>query len=72
MPRPSHSKKDPAAADEFRQGLAGYLENLKIPEGSRVKLWMMDEDRFGLHTEMRRLWALKGNRPVVTHQIKYE
>jgi transposase len=72
VPRPSHSKKDPAAADEFRQGLAGYLENLKIPEGSRVKLWMMDEARFGLHTEMRRLWALKGKRPVVTRQIKYE
>lgn len=72
VPRPSHSKKDPAAADEFRQGLAGYLENLKLPEGSRVKLWMMDEARFGLHTEIRRLWALKGKRPVVTRQIKYE
>ena len=45
VPRPSHSKKDPAAADEFRQELAGYLENLKIPEGSKVKLWMMDEAR---------------------------
>ena len=33
---------------------------------------MMDEARFGLHTEMRRLWARKGKRPVVTRQIKYE
>lgn len=32
----------------------------------------MDEARFGLHTEMRRLWACKGSRPVVTRQIKYE
>ncbi len=72
MRRPSHSKKDPAAADEFRQGLAGYLENLRLPEGSKVKLWMMDEARFGLHTETCRLWALKGKRPVVTRQIKYE
>lgn len=72
VPRPSHSKKDPAAAEVFRQELAGYLENLKIAEGSRVKLWMMDEARFGLHTEMRRLWACKGRRPVVTRQIKYE
>ena len=31
----------------------------------------MDEARFGLHTELRRLWALKGRRPVVARQIKY-
>jgi hypothetical protein len=72
VPRPSHSKKDPAATGEFREALAGYLENLKIPEGSKVKIWMMDEARFGLHTKMRRLWARKGKRPVATRQIKYE
>ena len=72
VPRPSHSKKDPAAADQFREGLAEKLEALDLPEGSRVKLWMMDEARFGLHTELRRLWARKGQRPVVTRQIKYE
>lgn len=72
MPRPSHSKKDPAAAGEFRMGLADQLEALTLPAGSRVKLWMMDEARFGLHTELRRLWACKGQRPVVTRQIKYQ
>jgi transposase len=72
VPRPSHSKKDPNAAREFRETLADRLEKLAIPAGSKVKLWMMDEARFGLHTEMRRLWACKGQRPVVTRQIKYE
>ncbi len=72
VPRPSHSKKDPAAAGKFRVGLAEKLEALELPAGSRVKLWMMDEARFGLHTEMRRLWACKGQRPVVTRQIKYQ
>lgn len=72
VPRPSHSKKDPAAAAQFREGLTERLEALELPAGSRVKLWMMDEARFGLHTEMRRLWALKGRRPVVTRQIKYQ
>ena len=72
MPRPSHSKKDPAAAGEFRNELAQKLENLELPAGSRVKLWMMDEARFGLHTELRRVWACKGQRPVVTQQIKYQ
>lgn len=72
VPRPSHSKKDPAAAPAFREHLAAALEALEIPAGSRVKLWMMDEARFGLHTEVRRLWARKGSRPVVSRQIKYE
>lgn len=72
VPRPSHSKKDPAAAEAFREDLAQKLEALDVPPGSRVKLWMMDEARFGLHTELRRMWACKGQRPVVTQQIKYE
>ena len=72
VPRPSHSKKDPAAAQVFRDGLADKLEALDLPQGSLVKLWVMDEARFGLHTEMRRLWACKGSRPEVTRQIKYE
>ena len=72
VPRPSHSCKDPAAAQEFRESIAAKLEALEIKQGSRVKLWMMDEARFGLHTEMRRLWAVKGCRPVVTRQIRYE
>lgn len=72
VPRPSHSKKDPAAAERFRSGLSEKLESLELPPGSRIKLWMMDEARFGLHTELRRLWACKGQRPVVTRQIKYQ
>ena len=72
VPRPSHSKKDPAASVLFREELGKRLEGLKIPAGSKVKIWMMDEARFGLHTEMRRLWGVKGQRPVVTRQIKYE
>lgn len=72
VPRPSHSKKDPGAAEQFREGLADKLEALNLAQGSRVKLWMSDEARLGLHTEIRRLWACKGQRPVVTRQVKYE
>ena len=32
----------------------------------------MDEARFGLHTEMRRVWTRRGQRPVITRQIKYQ
>jgi transposase len=31
----------------------------------------MDEARFGLHTEMRRLWNSKGVRPEVRRQTRY-
>jgi transposase len=71
-PRPVHSKKDPAAEEGFKEELAQKLEALNIAAGSRVKLWMMDEARFGLHTQMRRVWALRGKRPVLPRQIKYE
>ena len=72
VPRPSHSKKDPLAAEAFKSQVAEKFEELGIKEGSRVKVWIMDEARFGLHTEMRRVWTLRGSRPVVTKQIKYE
>ena len=72
VPRPSHSLKNPDAAEAFKGELAGKLEGLGIKAGSRVRVWFMDEERFGLHTELRRVWTLRGQRPVVTKQIKYE
>ena len=32
----------------------------------------MDEARFGLHTETRKVWITKGTRPVVRRQTRYE
>jgi len=72
VPRPSHSRKNPAAAEAFKSGLAEKLEALGIKAGSRVKVWFMDEARFGLHTELRRVWTRRGSRPVVPRQIKYQ
>jgi transposase len=72
VPRPSHSKKNPDAAQSFKSELAAKLEALEIQAGSRVKVWFMDEARFGLHTELRRVWTVRGHRPVVPRQIKYE
>ena len=72
VPRPSHSKKDPQAAQTFKEELGARLESLGIEAGSRVKLWTMDEARLGLHTELRRVWTLRGRRPVVERQIKYQ
>lgn len=72
VPRPSHSQQKPAAAEAFKNELAAKLAALEIKAGSRVKVWFMDEARFGLHTELRRVWTLRGLRPVVSRQIKYQ
>jgi transposase len=72
VPRPSHSGKRPGAEEQFKAELCAKLENLGLEEGSRVKVWVMDETRLGLHTELRRVWTLRGLRPVVTRQIKYQ
>ena len=72
MPRPSHSLKNPDAAEVFKSALAEKLEALAIKAGSQVRVWFMDEARFGLHSELRRVWTPRGQRPVVTRQIRYE
>ena len=54
-----------------REALCAKLESLE-KAGSRLRAWMMDEARFGLHTQMRRVWTRKGQRTVVTRQIKSE
>jgi len=72
VPRPSHSGKKPGAEQEFKEALCEKPGAPGLEAGSRVKVWMMDEARFGLHTELRRVWTLRGQRPVVARQIKYE
>jgi len=72
VPRKAHVKKDPAKVEAFKATLADKLAALDIPAGRPVRLWVMDEARFGLHTEHRRVWSLRGVRVVVPHQQKYE
>jgi transposase len=71
VPRPKHPGQNPAAAEAFKKNLAQKLESLPIQAGTRVKVWVMDEARFGLHTELRRVWITKGVRPEVKRQTRY-
>ena len=64
VPRPRHSGKKPGAEEAFKEQLCAKLESLGIEAESRVKVWVMDEARLGLHTEMRRVWTLRGRRPA--------
>ena len=71
--RRSHVKKDPVATEAFKTGgLEAKLAALALPPRTPVRVWVLDEARFGLHTEHRRMWGLPGVRVLVPHQQKYE
>lgn len=72
VPRPCHVKQDPAALAAFRAELEQNLEKLDLPKDRPVKIWVADEARFGLHTQSRRCWALRGQRVVLAQEQRYE
>jgi transposase len=72
VPRPCHIKQDPAAGAAFRADLELNLEKLHLPKDRAVKIWVADESRFGLHTQSRRCWALRGQRVVRAQVQRYE
>lgn len=41
--------------EQFKASLGQKLESLKATR-HKVKVWVMDEARFGLHTDLHRVW----------------
>jgi putative transposase len=72
VPRPSHVKKEPAAAESFKERLVEKLRALELPKERPVRLWVLDEMRYGLHSFSRRVWVKKGVRPVAPSQQCYQ
>lgn len=72
IPRPAHQKKDPQATAAFREELEQRLQKLELPKNKPVRIWISDESRFGLHTQTRRCWALRGQKVVVARLHRYE
>jgi hypothetical protein len=72
VPRPCHQKKDPWAAVAFRETLAVALAALALPVGKPVRLWVADEMRYGLQPITRRMWSLRGERPVCAVRPGYQ
>jgi transposase len=72
VPRPSHIKKKEAKGKAFRKGLTKALSKLKIEKGRPVRLWVVDEMRYGLQPLTRRVWSLRGTRVVVPVCPAYE
>jgi transposase len=72
VPRPCHVKQNLEAVAAFRAELEQNLEKLHLPKDRPVKIWVADESRFGLHTQSRRCWALRGQRVVRAQEQRYE
>lgn len=72
VPRKTHAQKDAAQAAAFQRTLCERLTNLNVAGGKRVRLWVADEHRYGLIPVVRRCWTLRGVRPTVPYQTKYE
>ena len=75
VPRKSHVKKDPAKAAAFKVELPAQLEALAGPAaraGQAVRLWVLDEHRYGLLPVIRRGWALKGVRVHAPYATRYQ
>ncbi len=63
VPRKSHVKKDTKAAEVFRVELSGKIANVVGENPQKpLRIWVLDEHRYGLLPVIRRLWAKRGVR----------
>ena len=73
VPRKSHVKKDAKAAEAFRSTLAERIGAVIDPTNDKpVRIWVMDEHRYGLLPVIRRVWGLKGVRVHAPYKTTYK
>ena len=61
VPRKTHARKDVAKSESFKSELAQQLAGLDLPKGKRLRVWMVDEHRYGLISVLRKVWTLRGH-----------
>jgi len=73
VPRKTHAKKDAAATAAFKTELAQHLARASVgAESQRLRLWVLDEHRYGLLPVIRRCWGLRGVRVHVPYATRYQ
>jgi transposase len=73
VPRKSHVKKDTKAAEEFRADLSNRLSKaVGTSLDKPVRIWVLDEHRYGLLPVIRRVWARKGVRVHAPYKTTYQ
>jgi transposase len=71
VPRKTHAKKDPLAAEIFKFTLPERLAEMSVG-AERVRLWVLDKHRYGLLPVIRRCWSLRGVRVHTPFATKYQ
>lgn len=73
VPRKSHVKKDTKAAEEFRADLSNRVAKaVGTSPDKPVRIWVLDEHRYGLLPVIRRVWARKGVRVHAPYKTTYQ
>ena len=72
VPRKTHAKKDAAPAEAFKASLAEKLTAASAGAEGPVRLWVLDEHRYGLLPVIRRCWSLRGVRVHVPYATRYQ
>jgi transposase len=73
VPRKSHAKKDPAKAVQFKAELPANLSAVVGPAPTQpVRLWVLDEHRYGLLPVIGRVWGVRGVRVHAPYATKYQ
>lgn len=72
VPRKSHAKKDAAKAAAFKLELPAKLQGVVGSASSPVRLWVLDEHRYGLLPVIRRVWAQRGVRVLAPYATRYQ
>jgi transposase len=72
VPRKTHVKKDAAQVEAFRQEAADRLLAMVEDRRRPVRLWVVDEHRYGLLPVIRRCWGLRGVRVHAPYATKYQ
>lgn len=72
VPRKSHAKKDPQKAAQFKQELPDQLTRVVGETKQPVRLWVLDEHRYGLLPVIRRVWGRQGVRVYAPYATRYK
>jgi transposase len=73
VPRKSHTKKDPAKAKAFKAELPSRLTAVVGAMSTQpIRLWVLDEHRYGLLPVIRRVWGRRGVRVHAPYATRYK
>ncbi|MBL9217725.1 MAG: IS630 family transposase [Opitutaceae bacterium] len=73
VPRKSHAKKDPVKAAKFKVELPARLREVAGSAPTQpVRVWVLDEHRYGLLPVIRRVWGRRGVRVHAPYATRYQ